>query len=457
MSVRAAASSGVRENDGMARVEWTRTEPGDIEQVVSMLLCRENPSAIRIRPSRGDGGIDVLAPSSDGTGVAVYQVKSFSSNLTAGQKAQAERSFRRVLDYATGRGLHVTEWYLTLPLDPTNDNLEWLSGFTTGHGITAEWRGLGFLEGLAGTYPAVIDYYLRDGKDRLQAALESITAVLRTSMRLAPATTVAKTQAGSPHGPLTPAETATTLAVLHATLNEHDPHFSYDFSVDSACPQVPDQPGLVAAVQEGDGERWVTFKVFARCAESLVERPVPLSVSITAEPGSDLCRDIEAFDRYGTPFTAPAGIIDAELDLPGGLGGSVTGGSVRLEPPAAPGSAAYDIRLQIVDQTGEVVAETLVHMQPPTTGPSRRGVRAHGTEQHSVFTFEVLTDLEAQTVSYTVHRNDLTGRPPGQLLPGLGLLREFRYPYGLRVARPFGPGAAYRFWRRGGVACVSGR
>ena len=87
----------------------------------------------------------------------------------------------------------------------------------------------------------------------------------------------------------------------------------------------------------------------------------------------------------------------------------------------------------------EVIAETLVHMEPPTTGPTRRGVRAHGTEQHNVFTFEVLTDLEAQTVSYTVHRNDLTGSPPGQLLPGLRLLREFRYPHGLRVARPFGP------------------
>ena len=74
----------------MTRVEWTRTEPGDIEQVVSMLLCRENPSAVRVRASRGDGGIDVLAPAENGAGVAVYQVKSFSSNLTASQKAQVE-------------------------------------------------------------------------------------------------------------------------------------------------------------------------------------------------------------------------------------------------------------------------------------------------------------------------------------------------------------------------------
>jgi hypothetical protein len=93
----------------VTRVEWTRTEPGDIEQVVSMLLCRENPSAARVRPSRGDGGIDVLAPASNGEGVAVYQVKSFSSNLTGSQKAQVERSFRRLLDYAKGRGLQLTE------------------------------------------------------------------------------------------------------------------------------------------------------------------------------------------------------------------------------------------------------------------------------------------------------------------------------------------------------------
>ena len=171
----------------MARVEWTRIEPGDIEQVVAILLCRENPAAVRVRPSRGDGGIDILVPLDGTATVAVYQVKSFTANLTRGQKAQAERSFRRLMDYAAVRGLRVAEWYLTLPVNPTNENLEWLEGFTAGHGLLAQWRGLDFLEGLAADYPSVIDYYLRDGKDRLQAALESLTTVLRTTMRTGPA------------------------------------------------------------------------------------------------------------------------------------------------------------------------------------------------------------------------------------------------------------------------------
>lgn len=165
-----------------------------------MLLCRENPSAVCIRPSRGNGGIDVLAPARDGVGVAVYQVKSFTSNLMVDQKAQAERSFRRLMDCSRARGIRVTEWYLALPLDPTNENLEWLDSFTDGYDLKAEWRGLNFLDGLAGTYPAVIDYYLRDGRDRLQAALESLTAVLRTSMRIG-AEAAAEGRAGSPASP----------------------------------------------------------------------------------------------------------------------------------------------------------------------------------------------------------------------------------------------------------------
>ena len=218
----------------MARVEWTRIEPGDIEQVVAILLCRENPAAVRPRPSRGDGGIDILVPLDNVGTVAVYQVKSFKANLTSGQKAQAERSFRRLMDYASVRGLRVAEWYLTMPLNPTNENLQWLEGFTTGHGLLAQWRGLDFLEGLAADYPSVIDYYLRDGKDRLQAALESLTTVLRTVMR-----TGLRIEADEPKGALEPAEAVRTLAALHAALNEHDPHFAYDYSVDTVARRWP--------------------------------------------------------------------------------------------------------------------------------------------------------------------------------------------------------------------------
>jgi hypothetical protein len=56
----------------MARVEWTRISPDDVEYVSAVLLARENPRAQRIRPSRGDGGIDILVPTGVPSGVDVY-------------------------------------------------------------------------------------------------------------------------------------------------------------------------------------------------------------------------------------------------------------------------------------------------------------------------------------------------------------------------------------------------
>jgi hypothetical protein len=128
----------------VARVEWTRTAPDDIEQVLAVLVCREFPSAIRVRPSQGDGGIDILVPIENGC--EVYQVKSFTQTLTAKQKKQIQRSLGRIVVYASQNGLVVTTWHITLPLDPTKENLRWLSEIAQKVGLKADWRGLIFCD-----------------------------------------------------------------------------------------------------------------------------------------------------------------------------------------------------------------------------------------------------------------------------------------------------------------------
>ncbi len=61
----------------MARVEWTRHSGDDVEAVLAMLVCSQFPNAVRVRPSQGDGGIDVFVPGPAGwdNERAVYQVK----------------------------------------------------------------------------------------------------------------------------------------------------------------------------------------------------------------------------------------------------------------------------------------------------------------------------------------------------------------------------------------------
>ena len=58
------------------KVDWS--QPGEtIEDLVAVLLRRENPMATQIRPSQGDGGMDVRAPFPTG-GVEIFQVKKFN-------------------------------------------------------------------------------------------------------------------------------------------------------------------------------------------------------------------------------------------------------------------------------------------------------------------------------------------------------------------------------------------
>jgi hypothetical protein len=44
----------------VGRVEWRRYEGDDVEAVVAMMLNREHPNSVRITPSQGDGGVDIL-------------------------------------------------------------------------------------------------------------------------------------------------------------------------------------------------------------------------------------------------------------------------------------------------------------------------------------------------------------------------------------------------------------
>lgn len=118
------------------------------------------------------------------------------------------------------------------------------------------------------------------------------------------------------------------------------------------------------------------------------------------------------------------------------LRGTVSAGS----SPAASPEGQYELRLSVLDDAGVVLAEPLLRMQPATRGQSGRGVRAFGTEQHGVFTFEMMTNLDTGLTSVQLKLGDLAGRRPEQLLDGLRFLAQFRSPHRLGVRPAYGPG-----------------
>ena len=148
----------------VARVEWSRLDPGDVEAVVGVMLMREHLLATRIKPSRGDRGVDIYVPGD--AGWIVYQVKSFTGQLTGSHKRQIMNSWDEFRDLVEERQIDVVAWYAVRPENPTWENIEWLETLTAGASFPC-WKGLYFLDGLAAKYQDVIDYYLRDGKERL--------------------------------------------------------------------------------------------------------------------------------------------------------------------------------------------------------------------------------------------------------------------------------------------------
>jgi len=103
-------------------VPWSELEPDQAETLLAVLLYNEHHRAVRVRPSRGDYGIDVLNPNPTAPETLdVYQIKYFHGTLTASQKGQVEKSFRRVLIGLVRRGIPLADWYLLAPVDNTID------------------------------------------------------------------------------------------------------------------------------------------------------------------------------------------------------------------------------------------------------------------------------------------------------------------------------------------------
>lgn len=76
------------------RIPWERISGDEAETIIAVYVCRENPDAVKVRPSRGDGGIDLLCKRDDDT-YDVYQVKKFATNLSSGQKTQILNSWEK--------------------------------------------------------------------------------------------------------------------------------------------------------------------------------------------------------------------------------------------------------------------------------------------------------------------------------------------------------------------------
>ncbi|WP_100479483.1 hypothetical protein [Mycobacteroides abscessus] len=443
----------------MARVEWSELSGDEAETVLANLLYSKYPTATRVRPSQGDFGIDVIVPAPGGA-VDVYQIKKFAGTLEYSEKRQIKDSFRRLMVGMVRRGLPINNWYLVMPVDPTVGNhFDWFTSMpdevieelaqavdptTKGPLLTEQeidtirawrdapgriikWEGRPFCETLAGAYPHVIDYYLRDGKDRLRAAVADLANILQSDATLPDA------NSDSTVAVLTPAESRAHLLRLQAVLDT-DPHFRYGVSIDPTPPTLTEEPNLVAATQEiqSDGQT-LTFRIYVRFQEALNERPIPINLQFAFE---DASFDRAAFDdwrKYGKSLAVP---VRVDADLPGGLGQQASDKISHLI--IEPIGNQHDLRLRIRTPDGSTGPE-LHFTMTATTGPSMTGLWVQGTDETGFVTFESTFDEDTQAVTIGFRHSGFVDANAAQVLPSLQFIADLHPPNTLQAAEKYGP------------------
>lgn len=438
----------------MAPVEWTVISGEQAEDVLSNLLYSEHTNAVRVRPSQGDLGIDVLVPV-DATGEPfdVYQIKKFANTLGDSEKRQIKKSFRRFL---VGIGRHqvpARDWYLVMPIDPTVDN--YLSWFRAMPGevieemfaddklaltedeegrITAwravderkiEWKGRTYCDNLAAKYWFVVDYYFQGREQTIRDAVKDVASLLKTDKSL-PDSADAAGEAAL----VTPAEIYGHLVTLQTVLDT-DPHYRYGISLDPTQPDIVQEPALVAATQvtRDDGQT-VTVRVYQRFAEALNERPIELNFKFLTGHAAFDREAYEMWRKYGKELTAPA---EVQADLPGGLGSPISDGVVQVSIGPAGQTSEARFRIRKPDGTNGNELPFSISVAGGTAGES-----GHGTDNTGFLDFDVISDRESRMGTWNFTRKKLVGAEIVAALPTIEFMQELRAPNTLQIATKYG-------------------
>jgi len=417
-------------------ISWGRY-PGElVEDVLAVLLLREYPSGKHFRPSNGDGGIDVLIPSTDNTGATNYQVKNFSHTIGDSQKNQIRSSLRRMQASTDAGAVLLKECRVTVPLVPTTKDEVWLQNYAKRLGFRVEWFGLSHIEGLVAKYPEVIDYFLNNGADRLSSTLGNLTQLLREAFALngEQATTAINPQAEDDAPKLLPADALEHLNRLQTQVNSLDPLFSYDFRLTAREPVIMERPGLVASNMYGfGGDTWVVVDIFAQFPDALSFRPVNIQVRFEPSSPEERAQAEEFFD-FGVKASLPA---TASFDLPGGLGLDTFTGRVQVSPYP---QDAVPLRYDVTVADGTILAEcTVITIEGAQGVKKASGYYFKAEDISRTFSVDWRFDVPKNTTAVTFHLLDIEGRPAAEVASGLDFLSALNRGTGLRISPQYGP------------------
>lgn len=431
------------------RISWDRHSGEDVEHAVAMFLARDFPTAAEnIKPSRGDGGIDILVRLDPG--FAVYQVKSFGSadqrakNLTSSQKRQVEESMEALRSDPRTQGLDVRQWHLVMPLDPTLEAKKWLRETAKSKGLPEPvWHGISACDAWAAKYPDIIDYYFEGSRETIKAKAQDLLKIFKPD----------------PGQVATwdPVDTLDYVQGTAETLSRQDPHYKYGVSSTPIPEGVADIKEFISEHVQAVSQYPVPMMVAARVSgpwisvlqvhakTSLSYALEPLEVKVSPRFGAESAHTgvwKEAL-VFGKPLDLPFGSVDVDLTAPGGLGGQQQGAAIRITPHAP--TASSKIRARLVAPDGSKAAELLMTQVLATTGIAQDelgpvGAYSEFHDELGAIALAVTYSRAADEAKINIdERADMVGRAAIRVLPVAQFLANATEPNRLLVAPEYGP------------------
>lgn len=412
-------------------INWERESGERIEEFAAAYLLLEAGAGNQIRPSQGDGGIDVQIPTPEGWDI--YQVKRFARNLQHSEKRQIEESWLR---FATSLPLNkVRSWTLVLPLEPTRENLSWLRELTSGSGIETSWIGRARMDGWAANNPRLAEYFFGDGGQKWH----ELMALAFSGGRPLDAT----------EGEPLLASVRERSAALSQALDEVDPFYRYEIemrtgnlSAISAEESLrhASRPGIVESVSEQiDSDHYLVTHIIARSPVSTMLRPIRGKFNMTASTAEERAA-LEMFFLYGAPLAhGDVTVLESSgppgSELPVGQAAS----SWTVLPSNDEDLPPLDLRLRREGKIEMAVSVTSSITSSGISGPGRWLKAQAGP----CVTVEFFYGAPGREDSIKLSAAPAPGADPALVLPGLQLLAAL-------------PGAELEVGVRGGSTLAGG-
>ncbi|OII21329.1 hypothetical protein [Frigoribacterium sp. MCBA15_019] len=444
----------------MTAIPWTVVDPETIERMIAVGLCRRHQHARRIRPSQGDGGLDVLVPAGQSQfHVENYQVKKFADGLDDSRKSQIKKSLKTAISthQDTTSVYTISRWYLALPMDLTREQETWLANVATelSAPFPVEVFGLTQIEDLLLESPNIREYYLGDGMDRVREILNQMSSLTGLHNLATDPTKIE------------PGNASSSLADLHQQINAADPHFDYDYQVTTDLPVIKPRVGLVASViaQTSPEAPHVTWHVSTKYDSALEDRPIPGSYTLYPERMTPEQREAwEQWQDYGTPVTLHGDVVDdLTIDLPGGLGGELPASDNVLRIGPAVGEFDDEPTGRslwvIEDIEGKHLAERLFSLRRTGRGIAG-GEHLHGTDAEDYIGVDLFVKMNtpkgnSMKVKLDVRGNRWVGEPVQRVLPALRFCGSWGNDNRLRPQDEFGLRVAEHAFTLSGEAPIS--